>query len=219
MNNLTLLVVLFALIAIALGTITIWSRRQLVMRSVALALTVLMLPLGWFALDDLLSRPKQRTADELRAPGMCNAVLHAEIKERVGVYLFLVDKKLKGAEPRYIFVPWDLKFAQRLQRSKLHKQAAQGKGTILIGDRACQQKGKGEGKEGEGKDGDAKKKQPRRPGSSGEEEGPDDGSVHFHPDPVAPIPEKDLTPFYEAPSVIQMPQNAPSPAVPLVPLN
>ena len=197
MNNVTLYVAIFTMFAMTLATITAWSRRDVMIRSVVIVLWVILIPSGWYTLNDLLSRPKVVTVEKLKAPGRCAAILHANIRERIGVYVLLRDIHLKNQEPRYMLIEWDLKFAQRLQRAQKIQKVAKGSGLIVVGDRACQEmKRKGGGTQ------DGKKRGPQV-STSGDVEG-DEGDVMFYPDPVSAPPPKDLTPFYVEPT-IQMP--------------
>jgi len=196
MNNVTLYVAIFTVFAMALATITAWSRRDVAVRSLVIVLWVALIPLGWFALNDLLSRPKMVTIVKLHAPGHCAAILHADIKERVGEYLLLRDVRKKNQEPRFMLAEWDLKFAQRLQHAILMRKAAQSRGMIVIGDHSCQEmKRKEVGAQG------GKRAPP--PSASGDADD-NAGDIMFYPDPVNAPPPKDLTPFYTEP-MIQMP--------------
>lgn len=197
MSNVTLYVAIFTMFAMTLATITAWSRRDVLMRSVVVVLWVGLIPSGWFTLNDLLSRPKVATFEKLKAPGRCAAILHADIRERVGVYVLLRDIRLKNQEPRFMHIEWDLKFAQRLQRALKMQKVAKVSGLVVLGDRACQEmKRRGGGTQ------DGKKRGPLA-STSGDVDG-DEGDVMFYPDPVSAPPPKDLTPFYVEPT-IQMP--------------
>lgn len=184
---LTILIALAALLALSLASLSAWSRRAVHVRVIALVLGISFVPLFGFATYDLLSRPKMMTVGELGSERTCAAVLHATIRERQGIYLFLQFPEIK--EPRYVAVPWNLKFAQALVHMERVAEHSEHGGTIIVG-KGCQNGGlaKISGIRGILRN----KKNGGRPGN-------EEGEFKFYPDPVPPSPPKDYSPFYSTP--------------------
>jgi hypothetical protein len=189
--------VLLALLALSLGVIVIWSRRELRMRLVALVLSVTTLAVGWMAFGDLTGRPKLLSVDDFKKEYFCAAVLHSDIYQNVGMELLMRKEDAKDA--KLIFVPWNMKLARSLQRGQRYAKLNDN-GTIIYGGKACFDEdgdsGNKKGKKGKRKKGTQPLRQPG--GSSGEV---DDGNenFNFYPNPVPPLPEKNYGPLYEAP--------------------
>jgi len=102
-------VVLIACIA----NIAVWSRKGLRVRIAVVALVAMLAPLLFLSVTELLSRPKpvrhawfqQRAAEAI--------VLGAEFVEDKAIYLWL---RVDNAEaPGYFALPWDSRFAERLE--------------------------------------------------------------------------------------------------------
>jgi hypothetical protein len=192
----TLYAVLIALFAFSLAFVVIWSRRELRMRLIALALSLGMAPVAFFAFSQLPGKPDDITAEEFREAYHCARVLHADIRERVGILMLV--KKTTTSEPEFLFVSWNMQLGSSLQKS-MRTAKLNGKGSIIFGGKACATKGK-KGKEGDDEGGAGKM---RRPGSSGQEQNGEESFI-FEPDPIPPLPEKNYGPLYEGP--IEMPQ-------------
>ena len=111
----TLIYVFTGLVAVAAGLagLAIWAPRLARVRVAALALTALLLPLGYVQVIEVLSKPKpmdyewfQRNVEEAE-------VLGVSLKEGVAIYLWL---HLSGTDkPRYYELPWTLKLAEKLE--------------------------------------------------------------------------------------------------------
>ena len=99
----------FALLLVALGAVTVWSRRRAFWKSIALALVILAVPLGYFAYVDLLAKPKPMRL-EFRDLGETE-VISAVLKEGEAIYLWL---NVEG-EPRYYEMAWSEGVALELQ--------------------------------------------------------------------------------------------------------
>ena len=114
-NSLPYLFIAFAALCSLLAMITVWSRRSLWVRGGAVVALMSVLALEYFALVDLLSRPKP-TELELAGERIEKAtVLAASIEEGSAIYLWL---RLPGvSEPRYYTMPWEQKSAIELQRA------------------------------------------------------------------------------------------------------
>ena len=114
MNNIPLHDVPFALAIGALALITVWSPRRRVWKTVAVALLVALLPLGYVAYLDLLSRPKPLHLET--HSGATAEVISAVLKETEGhIYLWLdVD-----GTPRSYEIDWQRDLAAELQKRAL----------------------------------------------------------------------------------------------------
>ena len=115
MATLPYLFVGFVVLATVLGLIAVWARRRLWVRVCAVVMVGGLMGLQFFALTDLLSRPKpttlaygQKAVDEAM-------VLAATIDEGKAIYLWL---RVPGTpEPRYYAMDWDHEDAVALQRA------------------------------------------------------------------------------------------------------
>lgn len=197
--------VLVALLVLALGTIVIWSRREFRMRIIALALMVATAVACWVIFTDLPGRTKDITVEEFKDKYWCATVVHEHTEQGKGMYLLIRKKDEK--EATYIFVPWNMKLANSLQKgqriAKLNKS-----GAIVYGGKSCfsgeddEEYLRDEGGSVEGKPSKQKKSKPKvtLPGSSGNDETEiAEDEFHFRPDPVPPTPEKNYGPIYEEP--------------------
>lgn len=184
-SALTPFITFAALLALALAYVAIWSGRKVLVRSISLLLSIAFIPLFWFAINSLLGHPESVTEKELRAESKCTIVLYAEIKEKVGI--FALVRLHQVPEPRYVFIPWNLKLAVSLQNT-LRELKREKKGKIMLGGKECQREST---------------RTPKRPPPL------DDGMEQdfmFYPDPVEEDPPpKDLSPFYTREQPLQMP--------------
>lgn len=193
-NTVNLYAVIVTVLCFALGSIAIYSRRELRMRTLAVVLATAMAPAVWFVFSELPGKPDSITAEEFRENYRCTTVIPVDIRELVGMLMLL--KKEHEPVPKYVFVSWNMRLASSLQKS-MRVAKVNGKGSIIYGASSCgeEEEGDGKGKEGKGKKRIAP---PKMPGSSGQEnDGPEDFT--FYPDPVPPNPEKNYGPLYEGP--------------------
>lgn len=110
MNNIPLYYAPFAIAVGSLALIAVWSRRRRVWKTVSVALLAAVLPLGYVAYLDLLSRPKPLEL-EVRS-GETAEVISAVLKETEGrIYLWLEVDGL----PRYYEIAWQKDVAAELQ--------------------------------------------------------------------------------------------------------
>lgn len=110
MNNIPLYYVPLAMAIGSLALIAVWSRRRRVWKTVSVALLAAVLPLGYVAYLDLLSRPKPLEL-ETRS-GETAEVISAVLKETEGrIYLWLDVDGL----PRYYEIAWQKDVAAELQ--------------------------------------------------------------------------------------------------------
>ncbi len=200
-NSVILYAFIVALVGFALASIAVWSRRDVRMRLVALALSLIGAPVMWFAFSQLPGKPDGISTVDFRENYRCATIMpYPEIRKDNGIYMLVKKKKQRDAE--YLHVEWNLKLASSLQKSVRVAQM-NGKGAIIYGSASCKDdedgedgqgkgKGKGKGKKGKGAGSAAPRPAPpgvQRPGSSGQENGGDE-EFNFYPDPVPPQAEK-----------------------------
>lgn len=202
-NTVMFYAVIVGLSCFALAAVSIWSRRDFRVRSGALALSIAAAVTAWFAFTELPGQPESVSAEEFREKYRCATIMHAEIKDRKGIYM--VAKKDGEDTGEYLFVSWNLRLAASLQKSQ-RVAKVNGKGSIIYGGQSCMEE-EGDGEGGKGKKGKGKKGKKKgggravQPGTSGQEQDGGDGFV-FHPDPVPALPEKNYSPIYETPLVM-----------------
>jgi hypothetical protein len=123
MSNIPLYYVPLAMAIGSLALIAVWSRRRRVWKTVSVALLAAVLPLGYVAYLDLLSRPKPLEL-EVRS-GETAEVISAVLKETEGrIYLWLDVDGL----PRYYEIAWQKDVAAELQAAM--RQAEQTGGGV-----------------------------------------------------------------------------------------
>ena len=114
-TNLPFLFIALTVLSAALAMLAVWSRRSLAIRVIAVIALTAVLVLEYFALTDLLSRPKP-AALELAGEQIDKAtVLAASIEEGSAIYLWLRLPNIQ--QPRYYVMPWEQKSAVELQRA------------------------------------------------------------------------------------------------------
>jgi hypothetical protein len=97
----------------AIATIAIRAPRGTLPRAAAVALTAAALPLGYLALNEILSLPKPAGHEWFKAQAGKATVLGVSLDEGKAIYLWL---RLDGSpEPRYYRMPWHVRNAQKLQ--------------------------------------------------------------------------------------------------------
>jgi hypothetical protein len=205
-HTVTLYAVFITLFGFALGSLVIWSRRELRYRLLGFGLSLAMAPIVWFVFAQLPGKPDDMSAEEFREKYRCATIMPIDVRQNASIYL--LAKKKRAREPEYLAIAWNMRLATSLQKS-MRIAKINGKGTIIYGGASCRN-GDGDGDEdGNGKDKKGKQGQGRtpprahQPGSSGLEQIPEDGFI-FYPDPVPPMPEKNYGPLYEGP--IEMPE-------------
>ena len=115
MGNLPYYFVAFVALGLALALITVWARRGLWLRTIAALVFASLLGLQYFALSDLLSRPKP-TVIEFQSKAVEEAtVLAATFDEGTAIYLWLRLPDVR--QPRYYALPWHRKTAIELQKA------------------------------------------------------------------------------------------------------
>lgn len=198
-HTVTLYAVIIALIAFALGSLVVWSRRELRMRLLGVALSVAMVPVVWFVFAQLPGKPDDMSAKEFRTHYRCATVTPVRLEQNAPISL-LVQRE-NASEPEYLLIEWDMRLATSLQKS-MRVAKLNGRGSIIYASKSCgsdEEGGDANGhKKGKGKKGKGLAKQP---GTSGQEQEGEDGFT-FYPDPVPPLPEKNYGPLYEGPIVM-----------------
>jgi len=117
-------------VAALLATIAIWSHRRVSIRTTAVILTALFIPIVYVGITELLSQPKpihhewfKRHVDEA-------TLLGVSVREGEAIYLWLrLDDSL---EPRYYVLPWQQQLAEKLQN--LVDEAINDGASVIISD-------------------------------------------------------------------------------------
>jgi hypothetical protein len=118
---------LFVATAAAVGLLTLislWTPRRLAVKGTALATGVLLLPLSYASLVDLLSRPKPIDLEWWQAHAKEATVLGSQMHEGEGIYLWLQLPDV--AEPRGYVLPWSRQTAEQLQQARRDAEQQQG---------------------------------------------------------------------------------------------
>lgn len=113
MDSLIYLFVALVFISGLLASIAIWAPRRTLPRAFSVILVLLIVPLSYLTILELLSKPKPMNF-ELFADNIQEAeVLGVSLDEGRAIYLWL---RLDGAiEPRYYILPWRQQLAEKLQ--------------------------------------------------------------------------------------------------------
>jgi hypothetical protein len=101
-----------ALLAL-LATIAIWSPRRTRIRATALAATVLLVPLGYIQLTELLSRPKPMSFEWFNRDTERATILGVSFEEGSAIFLWL--RLDDSPRPRFYSLPWRQDLAERLE--------------------------------------------------------------------------------------------------------
>ena len=115
MENVPKLYLLFSLAGCLLALIAIWSRRNLVVRVIAVGVLVCLLAINYSSLQDLLGRPEPVDHDDFRNNDGDTVVLAASIDEGIAIYLWLRHPGVR--QPRYYAMEWDHEAAVALKRA------------------------------------------------------------------------------------------------------
>ena len=98
---------------LALSIIAVWSPRATWIRVTAVALAILMMPLGYLTLAGLLAKPKPKQLAWFERNVEKAHILGISLAEGKAIYLWL---RLEGMlEPRYYSIPWSRKAAESLE--------------------------------------------------------------------------------------------------------
>lgn len=105
-------ITLLSVIAL-LASIAIWSHRQTLVRTAAVVLTALFVPIGYLGVTQLLSQPKPMHHEWFKRHVDEATLLGVSMREGEAIYLWLrLDDSL---EPRYYVLPWQQQLAEKLQ--------------------------------------------------------------------------------------------------------
>lgn len=96
-----------------LATIAIWSQRRTPVRTLAVIMTALFIPIGYLGVTELLSQPKPMQHEWFKRHVDEATLLGVSVREGEAIYLWLrLDDSL---EPRYYVLPWQQQLAEKLQ--------------------------------------------------------------------------------------------------------
>ena len=102
----------FIIVGTALASLTIWSRRLLLAKGAAIALSAVLVGTGYAATVELLGRPKPVDIEWSDQDLSKARVIAAEMQEDVAIYVWL---GIEGEEaPRSYVLPWSDQAAQQL---------------------------------------------------------------------------------------------------------
>ncbi len=110
-----------------LGSISIWTPRKVWLKCTALCTLAFFLPVAYFTMTDLLSRPKPADLEWLHRQADKAEVLGTRMTEGEAIYVWL---KMEGVEePRAYVLPWDQQLAKQMHGAK---REAESKGQPLM---------------------------------------------------------------------------------------
>jgi len=119
MSILTMLFALATVIATGLALLAVRAAAPVPQKVGALVLAAALLPLGYLAMAELLSRSKPVALEWWRAEAEEATVVASHLRPEEGIHLWLL---LEGAEePRAFVLPWDRELAEALHEAE--KQA------------------------------------------------------------------------------------------------
>jgi len=116
-----------AVLAGILASIAIWTPRKVWLKVAALCTLAFFLPVGYFAMIGLLSRPKPTDMEWLHRQMDQAQVLGTRLKEGEAIYIWLQMEGVK--EPRAYVLPWDQQLAKQIHGAK---REAESKGSALM---------------------------------------------------------------------------------------
>lgn len=116
--------VIGAALTALLCSIAIWAPRSLKLKLAALGCAALFLPVGYAALNDILSRPKPMQLETAHKELQEVAVISSLMREDEGIYLWLQIPEVE--EPRSYKLPWSEEAAKQLHKAQ---QSAEANGT------------------------------------------------------------------------------------------
>ncbi len=126
MNDLTYFAGGALAVACVLTSISIWAPRKVAVRSAALAVAAIFVPLSYASFATLLSKPKPVSLEWIRASTEEANVLGATVREGEAIYVWLQMPDIP--EPRAYMLPWSLELAKQLQDAR---REAEQQGTGL----------------------------------------------------------------------------------------
>lgn len=120
MSDLTYLFAIAGALAAVLASISIWSRRALAVKVLALTATVLFLPAAYASLTQLLGRPKPVTLEWVHRAADDATVISTQLVEGKGIYLWLRLPDVE--EPMSYALPWSEQLARQLHGAQRQAQ-------------------------------------------------------------------------------------------------
>lgn len=127
-DPITYLFIAIVVLAAILASIAAWAPRRTWVRVGALFVTLAIVPIAFFQVTELLSRPKPANYEWLRRNVDKVTVLSASFDERRAIYLWV---RLEGdTQPRYYSLPWSTKLAETLQDTL--EEAVQQHGDVVL---------------------------------------------------------------------------------------
>ena len=118
--------VITAALTALLCSIAIWAPRSVKLKVAALICAAMFLPIGYTALNDILSRPKPMNLETAHRELQDVAVISSLMREDEGIYLWLQIPEI--AEPRSYKLPWSEEAAKQLHKAR---QTAEANGTAV----------------------------------------------------------------------------------------
>lgn len=113
MNTIFYLFVALIVIAALLAGIAVWAPRRTLPRALSIFLVLLIIPLTYLTILELLSKPKPLSYELFANKAQEAEVLGVSLDEGRAIYLWL---RLDDAiEPRYYALPWRQQLAEKLQ--------------------------------------------------------------------------------------------------------
>ena len=130
MKDLFLVFVALLSVTALLATIAIWSHRRVSIRTTAVVLTALFVPIAYLGILELLSQPKPMHHEWFKRHVDEATLLGVSVREDEAIYLWLrLDDSL---EPRYYVIPWQQQLAEKLQN--IVDEAINDGATVVISD-------------------------------------------------------------------------------------
>ena len=124
MDSLMVLFTAVVIIAAALAGIAVWAPRAVPVKLAALALAASLMPVGHFALVDLLGKPKPQSLEWALGAVPGATVLSAELRENEAIFLWLRFDSVP--EPRAYALPWSMARARQLHEAMARARAEGG---------------------------------------------------------------------------------------------
>ncbi len=110
-----------------LGSISIWTPRKVWLKCTALCTLAFFLPVAYFTMTDLLSRPKPADLEWLHRQAEQAQVIGTHMREGEAIYVWL---EMEGVnDPRAYVLPWDQQLAKQMHGAK---REAESKGQPLM---------------------------------------------------------------------------------------
>ncbi len=121
MDSQIYLFAIMVLVAAGLAGITIWSRRRIAVKLVAIGLAAILMAASYVSLVELLGRPKPVVLEWTQAHVDQAEVLAARLHEGEAIYVWLQFPD--NPQPRAYAMPWDKEQAEELQQARRKAEA------------------------------------------------------------------------------------------------